>query len=96
MEAKNAHLNFQILEATEPFSTIVNFPKGKPIYTYPTNMKPSGDLQFTAEVKEPLVDELKEQTLGKGIQPRNSRAERVERKGDHFEVILVNHDNLLA
>src|SRR5262245_14066401 len=24
-----------ILEASEPFSTVVNFPKGKPIFTYP-------------------------------------------------------------
>ncbi len=39
----------------------MNFPKGKPIYTYPTDMTPAGDLQFgpEPEVKEGLVDELK-------------------------------------
>jgi NosR/NirI family nitrous oxide reductase transcriptional regulator len=31
LEAKKNGLRFEILEATEPFSTIVNFPKGKPI-----------------------------------------------------------------
>lgn len=44
LEARKAGLRFEILEATEPFSTIVNFPTGKPIYTYPTEMVPAGDL----------------------------------------------------
>ena len=33
----------------------INFPKGKPIYTYPTAMKLEGGLQFSATVKEELV-----------------------------------------
>ena len=33
LAAREAGLSFEILEATEPFSTIVNFPKGKPIFT---------------------------------------------------------------
>ena len=53
LEARKRGLAFEILEASEPFSTIVNFPKGKPIYTFPTEMTPDGDLQFTARVKEP-------------------------------------------
>lgn len=96
LEARKANLNFEILEATEPFSTIVNFPKGKPIYTYPTEMKPAGDLQLSAEVKEPLVEELKAQTLQKGIQPRQARAEKVQKKGNHLEVVLADNENLLA
>ena len=71
LEARNQGLNFEVLEATEPFSTIVNFPKGKPIYTYPTDMVPKGDLQFTADVKEPLVEEIKEQTLREGNRTQN-------------------------
>src|SRR5213083_191061 len=39
IEAKKAGLNFAVFEATEIFSTVVNFPKAKPIYTYPTEMK---------------------------------------------------------
>src|SRR6266404_7326063 len=38
IEAKKEGLNFAIFEATEIFSTVVNFPKAKPIYTYPTEM----------------------------------------------------------
>ncbi|MEY2548216.1 MAG: hypothetical protein QOD64_798, partial [Verrucomicrobiota bacterium] len=55
IEAKKAGLNFAIFEATEVFSTVVNFPKAKPIYTYPTEMKLEGGLQFSAEIKEALV-----------------------------------------
>ncbi|MGB7293230.1 MAG: NAD(P)-binding domain-containing protein, partial [Thermodesulfobacteriota bacterium] len=96
LEARKAGLRFAILEATEPFSTIVNFPKGKPIYTYPRDMTPAGDLQFSATVKEPLVDELKEQTLRTGIEPRIARVERIIRMDDSFEVVLPEGEKLLA
>ncbi len=96
LEAKKDDLHFEILEATEPFSTIVNFPKGKPIYTYPTDMVPLGDLQFTQEIKEPLVEEIKAQTLGKGIVPKMARVEKIEKKGDYFEIIIPKEENLKA
>jgi len=35
IEAKNAGLNFNVFEAKRPFSTIIDFPKEKPIHTYP-------------------------------------------------------------
>src|SRR4051794_31563257 len=50
LEARKANLQFEIIEGSEPFSTIVNFPKAKPIYTYPTQMTPAGYLQFREEV----------------------------------------------
>lgn len=96
LHAKKEGLNFEILEATEPFSTIVNFPKAKPIYTYPTEMVPEGELQFTAEVKEPLIDELKAQTIEKGISPKLSRVDKVEKKGDLFEIHISDGGNLKA
>ncbi|MGB2692811.1 MAG: NAD(P)/FAD-dependent oxidoreductase, partial [Thermodesulfobacteriota bacterium] len=96
LEAKKDDLHFEILEATEPFSTIVNFPKGKPIFTYPTDMVPLGDLQFTQEIKEPLVEEIKEQTLGKGIVPIMARVEKIEKKGNYFDIIIPNGENLKA
>jgi hypothetical protein len=55
MEAKAAKLTYKVFEASEIFSTVVNFPKAKPIYTYPTGMTPAGQLQFTATVKETLL-----------------------------------------
>ncbi|MGE0430789.1 MAG: NAD(P)-binding domain-containing protein [Planctomycetota bacterium] len=77
LEARRRGLRFEVLEAAEPFDTIVNFPKAKPIFTYPTDMTPAGELQFTATVKEPLLDELREQT--KEIVVRRARVERVVR-----------------
>ena len=81
VEARKRGLRFEILEATEPFSTLVNFPRGKPIYTYPRSMKPSGDLQVSADVKEALVQELTLQAGRAGIRPMAARVERVERRG---------------
>ncbi len=78
LEAKKAGLRFEVFEAAEPFTTIVNFPKAKPIYTYPTDMTPAGEMQFHADVKEALLDELERQRKDAGIEVTHARAERVE------------------
>ncbi len=88
LEARKRGLDFRILEASEPFSTIVNFPKRKPIYTYPKEMKPAGDLEITAPVKEPLVDELRRQTVERGLVPETAQVERVRRAGKLLEAVL--------
>jgi len=59
VEAKKLGLDFAWFEATQTFNTVKNFPRGKPIFTYPTEMTPAGDLQFHHEVKEPLVPEAR-------------------------------------
>src|SRR6185436_16627437 len=61
LEAKKAGLRYRVYEAAQEWNTIQNFPKAKPIYTYPTEMTPAGELQFTADVKETLLDELEAQ-----------------------------------
>lgn len=93
LEAKKHGLHFVLLEGSEPFSTIVNFPKGKPIFTYPTDMTPAGDLQFHAEVKEPLVEEMREQTLGRGIKPVIARVEKISRASSELIVELAKPKN---
>jgi thioredoxin reductase/polyferredoxin len=82
IEARKAGLNFVLYEAGEVFSTVVNFPKGKPIYTYPTEMKLEGGLQFTADVKEALVAEMEAQRRAAGIEVTAARIERLQRAGD--------------
>jgi len=98
LEAKKAGLSFKLFEASEPFSTIENFPKGKPIFTYPTDMTPAGDLQFheKSEQKEGLLEDLHEQTLAQGITPVNQRVSHVERKGKTFEVVIPDAENVKA
>ena len=96
LEARKANLRFVILEGSEPFTTIVNFPKAKPIYTYPHDMKPAGELQFREEVhpKEILVEDIQRQTAS--IKPVPARAERIARKGESLEVILADGKPPLA
>ena len=80
LEARAAGLSFVVIEAAEPFATLVNFPKEKPIYTYPTDMEPAGQIRFKSEVKEPLLAELKAQTVDAGIEtlnaPRRTRGKK--------------------
>lgn len=94
LEAEKQNLNYRVYEAAEPFTTIANFPKAKPIFTYPTDMTPEGDMQFHAEVKEPLLEELKEQTAH--IQPVYKRVEKVTRKGKVLELDFPDEENVLA
>jgi len=84
IEAKKLGLSFQVIEATEAFSTVANFPKGKPIYTYPAAFTPAGDFQMQAKVKEDLIAEMETQRTNAGIAITTARIERAERKGDGF------------
>lgn len=84
IEAKKAQLKFQVFEASEVFATVVNFPKAKPIYTYPTEMVPSGGLQFHADVKEALLDEMEQQKKTVGIEVTAARVEKLERRTNEF------------
>ncbi|MHC4216899.1 MAG: NAD(P)-binding domain-containing protein [Planctomycetota bacterium] len=94
MEARKAGLSFEVLEAGEPLATIVNFPRGKPIYTYPTGMTPAGDLQFTdrAAVKEGLVEELRGYLDTHGIEPVRARADRVRPVGGVLEITVRDRE----
>ena len=90
LAAQKNGLRFVVLEAAEPFSTIANFPKKKPIYTYPANYDPRGDLTVSAGVKEALVDELRGQVEGKGLPVvLGVSADHVrELPGGRYEVVL--------
>lgn len=83
-EAREQGLRFQVFEARETFSTIRNFPKGKPIFTYPTDMEPTGGMHFRAEIKEDLVEELEAQQREADIQPVTARIEAIRKEGNHF------------
>ena len=48
LAAEEAQLDYTIYEAKRRFQTIADFPVGKPIFTYPTEMQPEGALQFSA------------------------------------------------
>jgi thioredoxin reductase/ferredoxin len=94
LEARKLGLSFEVLEASEPFSTIANFPKEKPIYAYPSGMRPAGEIEFQATVKEPLLAELQEQA--RGIETRRARVESVRRAGEWLELGLAGEPALKA
>jgi NosR/NirI family nitrous oxide reductase transcriptional regulator len=94
VEAKRRGLAFRVVEATRPFATLVDFPKAKPIYTYPLEMVPQGSLGVRATVKEALVEELERQIADAGIEITRARAERLGKSGDHFLVILAEGEPL--
>lgn len=90
IEAKKAGLRFQVLEGAQPFSTIVNFPKAKPIFTYPTGMVLNGGLQFHSVVKEDLLQEMERQRYEAGITITAAHVERIARDGGY---LLLHHSD---
>jgi NosR/NirI family transcriptional regulator, nitrous oxide reductase regulator len=96
VEARRRGLRFVVLEASEPLFTLVNFPRAKPIYTYPLDFTPAGDLQVQAEVKEDLLAELRQQVARAGIEVTRGRATRLERRGAVVAVHRDGGDPLLA
>jgi NosR/NirI family transcriptional regulator, nitrous oxide reductase regulator len=96
LEAKRRGLSFRVVESARPFATLIDFPKAKPIYTYPLEMVPAGALKVSATVKEALVDELERQIAAARIEVTVARAERIGRGGDHLLVILTEGEPLRA
>src|SRR5882762_4478399 len=81
IEAKKAQLRFAVYEATQLFSTVVNFAKAKPIYTYPMELKLGGAMDVRATVKEAPVEETEAQRPAARIDPVAARIARLERCG---------------
>ena len=86
MEAQKAGLSYVLIETSESFSTVKNFPKGKPIFTYPTDMTPSGGIQYgdRSDVKESLLIEMQEQVEAANVQTTSGRVEKIEKEGGTF------------
>ncbi len=81
VEAAEQGIQARVFEANAPFSTVIDFPRGKPIFTYPTDWRPAGGLQVSAGVKEELVAELEAQRTARGIEPENLRVDSIRREG---------------
>lgn len=86
IEARQAGLRFVVYEAANRFNTIVDFPKGKPIFTYPTDMVPAGQMRFTAQVKEGLLAQLEATADEAGIETTPARIDRVQNKSGELWV----------
>ncbi|MHC4548506.1 MAG: NAD(P)-binding domain-containing protein [Planctomycetota bacterium] len=94
LEAHANGLRFLVLEASAPFSTIVNFPRQKPIFTYPAAMRPRGTLQVGAPVKEELLQELLAQVEGVELPVvLGVSAAGLRRAGPGYEIVLEKDAN---
>ncbi len=97
LRAKKHGLSYRVLEAGNTFSTIINFPKKKPIYTYPKDFEPDTELETTGDVKESLLEELLQQVKEAEIEVEEGVAvDHVKKKGAGFSVILKDGDPIQA
>jgi len=98
LEAKKQGLDFTLIESSQPFSTIENFPKGKPIFTYPANMQADGELNIhdSMDTKENLLSELKQQTASENIDLHNAKVSHLNQQKNHVDVHLKSGDILHA
>ncbi len=96
IEAKKAGLDFVLIEADESFSTIHNFPRKKPIFTYPTEMEPAGELQFKADVKEELLKELKAQQDEFGIETTPAKVDHIKRESGILALKMKEGESIKA
>ena len=94
LEASKRSLGFAVFESNRRFQTVADFPKGKPIYTYPTDFEPAGEMRFRAGVKEDLLDELHEQT--EHVEVSEGRVESLRRRDGLLEVALEDGRTLRA
>jgi thioredoxin reductase/ferredoxin len=96
IEAKKAGLRFVVYEADESFATIHNFPRKKPIYTYPTEMEPAGELRFKADVKEALLEELKAQKEAHEIETTKAKVAHLKREGGKLKISFEKGEPVFA
>lgn len=91
LEASKHNYNFTILDSTQKFSTIVNFPKGKPIYAEPGDYEQKSELKIEDGTKESLLEDLHNQIKNADLPiQENIMVEQIEKRGNHFKLITKN------
>ncbi|MFW5844683.1 MAG: FAD-dependent oxidoreductase [Planctomycetota bacterium] len=96
MECRRHGLSHRLLDVGGLFSTIHNFPVGKPIYTYPTDMEPAGELRVSGETREELLEELQAQAEEQEISADRLDATHVTRQGRSVLVHVQDEEPIRA
>lgn len=88
IEALKRGYKFIVLESAQRFSTVINFPKGKPIYSEPASVQQHAALKINDGTKESLLSDLEEQiaTLHLPVS-EGEMVDVIKKKGDVFEVV---------
>lgn len=82
-----AGADYRVLESSRPFSTIENFPPGKPILAKPDGYAAVSPLAIRDGSKESLLADLHGQIQGQGLEMRvGVRVDRVRRDGERLRV----------
>ena len=88
LEAQKQNINFKILESSQKYNTIINFPKGKPIYAEPVDYKQQAELIINDGTKESLLKELYTQIKNKNLPVEEGvMVETINKVGNHFELV---------
>ena len=89
LDAQKEGYDFKIVDSSCAFSTIINFPKGKPIYAEPGDMEQVSQLAIREGVKESLLEDLGGQIKGKGLPiEQKVNVENIVKKNGYFEVVM--------
>jgi thioredoxin reductase/ferredoxin len=87
LEAQKSNLNFIILESAKKFNTIINFPKGKPIFAEPTEYEQKSDLKINDGFKETLLEELENQIADKALPiTENAIVSSIKKDKNYFKI----------
>lgn len=87
IEAGKNGFRYKILESAQKFNTIINFPKGKPIYAEPDDYEQNSELKIKDGTKESLLNDLEEQTNSINLPiEENVMVNKIERKGKILEL----------
>lgn len=87
IEALRYNYDFTILEASKKFNTIINFPKGKPIFAEPNDVDQESSLKINDGSKESLLKEL-HSTIKEIALPidENIYVEKIEKSNGIFHI----------
>ena len=83
MEAEKHNLKYVVFESHELLNTIKRFPAQKPIFTYPSEMTPSGGVQYStkSDIKEALLEDIQQQLQDYDISINTSEISHLTQKG---------------
>ncbi len=92
IEAYKNNLNYVILESAKKWNTIINFPKGKPIFAEPNDYRQESDIKINDGTKESLLSELDEQIKSVSLPVKEcTMVDNINKRSGYFE--LVTEEN---
>lgn len=98
MEATKQGIDFLLIESARPFSTIENFPKNKPIFTYPKDVVIESELNVreTMDTKEKLLTDLKQQVIDAKVESSVKRVTHLNKQGKFTKLSIAGEDPIYA